>query len=73
MRTPHSIAAITFILAMVACGLPSPSDAPTEPAAVVASPTPSPEPEAGGIGQLAPLPASMSQAVSAGVRDGLWS
>ena len=63
-RTVRSIALISLVLAILACGLPVRSAGPASSQTDGGLPTASPEPE--------PLPASMSQAVSAGVRAGLW-
>jgi hypothetical protein len=57
---------IVLLLAVLACGFPAPSGAPTAPPPTGAvQPTPTAEPD--------PLPVSMSQAVSAGARAGLWT
>lgn len=63
---PTLKAFIVLVFVALACGLPASSGQPTSIAPEEAAATPSPEPEE-------PLPLSMSQAVSAGVRAGLWS
>lgn len=66
-RTVRVMLIGSLVVAVLACGAPTAPDTSQAPTSeILAEPTPSPEPEP-------PIAISMSRAVSAGIRDGLWT